>query len=99
MPTRNARNGHLFVHHGVIKIRNSRYKTDTGPLDAKCDCYTCRNYTRAYLHHLDRTGEMLGPRLNTIHNLHYYQRLMSGLRDAIAGGRLTQFTEDFYGMR
>ncbi|MGY8867091.1 MAG: tRNA guanosine(34) transglycosylase Tgt, partial [Methylophagaceae bacterium] len=99
MPTRNARNGHLFVHHGVIKIRNSRYKTDTGPLDAKCDCYTCRNYTRAYLHHLDRTGEMLGPRLNTIHNLHYYQALMSGLRDAIAGGRLTQFTEDFYGMR
>ena len=99
MPTRNARNGHLFVHHGVIKIRTSRYKTDTGPLDAKCDCYTCRNYTRAYLHHLDRTGEMLGPRLNTIHNLHYYQTLMSGLRDAIAGGRLTQFTEDFYGMR
>ena len=99
MPTRNARNGHLFVHHGVIKIRNSRYKTDTEPLDAMCDCYTCRNYTRAYLHHLDRTGEMLGPRLNTIHNLHYYQTLMSGLRDAIAGGRLAQFTEDFYGMR
>ena len=99
MPTRNARNGHLFVHHGVIKIRNSRYKTDTGPLDSKCDCYTCRNYTRAYLHHLDRTGEMLGPRLNTIHNLHYYQTLMSGLRDAIAGGTLTQFTEDFYAMR
>ena len=99
MPTRNARNGHLFVHHGVIKIRNSRYKTDTGPLDSKCDCYTCRNYTRAYLHHLDRTGEMLGPRLNTIHNLHYYQTLMSGLRDAIADGSLTQFSEDFYAMR
>ena len=99
MPTRNARNGHLFVHHGVIKIRNSRYKTDTGPLDSKCDCYTCRNYTRAYLHHLDRTGEMLGPRLNTLHNLHYYQTLMSGLRDAIAGGILTQFTKDFYAMR
>tara|TARA_B100000767_G_C19713337_1_gene513781 strand:+ start:309 stop:1403 length:1095 start_codon:yes stop_codon:yes gene_type:complete len=99
MPTRNARNGHLFVHHGVIKIRNSRYKTDTEPLDHKCDCYTCRNYTRAYLHHLERTGEMLGPRLNTIHNLHYYQTLMSGLRDAIAGGTLAQFTEDFYGMR
>ena len=99
MPTRNARNGHLFVHHGVIKIRNSRYKTDTGPLDSKCDCYTCRNYTRAYLHHLDRTGEMLGPRLNTIHNLHYYQTLMSGLRDAIADGTLTQFSEDFYAMR
>ena len=99
MPTRNARNGHLFVHHGVIKIRNSRYKTDTGPLDPKCDCYTCQNYTRAYLHHLDRTAEMLGPRLNTIHNLHYYQTLMSGLRDAIAGGTLTQFTEDFYATR
>lgn len=99
MPTRNARNGHLFVHHGVIKIRNSRYKTDTGPLDSKCDCYTCRNYTRAYLHHLDRTGEMLGPRLNTLHNLHYYQTLMSGLRDAIADGSLTQFSEDFYAMR
>jgi len=99
MPTRNARNGHLFVHHGVIKIRNSCYKMDTRPLDPKCDCYTCRNYTRAYLHHLDRTGEMLGPRLNTIHNLHYYQTLMSGLRGAIAGGTLTQFTEDFYAMR
>ena len=99
MPTRNARNGHLFVHHGVVKIRNSRYKNDTGPLDPKCDCYTCQNYTRAYLHHLDRTGEMLGPRLNTIHNLHYYQTLMAGLRDAIAGGTLQQFTKDFYAMR
>lgn len=99
MPTRNARNGHLFVHHGVVKIRNSRYKNDTGPLDPKCDCYTCKNYTRAYLHHLDRTGEMLGPRLNTIHNLHYYQTLMTGLRDAIAGGTLQQYTKDFYAMR
>jgi queuine tRNA-ribosyltransferase len=99
MPTRNARNGHLFVHHGVVKIRNSRYKTDTGPLDPMCDCYTCKNYSRAYLHHLDRTGEMLGPRLNTIHNLHYYQTLMSGIRNAISNGTLSQFTEDFYALR
>ncbi|MDO7596260.1 MAG: tRNA guanosine(34) transglycosylase Tgt [Pseudomonadota bacterium] len=99
MPTRNARNGHLFVHHGVVKIRNSRYKTDTGPLDPMCDCYTCKNYSRAYLHHLDRTGEMLGPRLNTIHNLHYYQTLMSGIRNAISTGTLSQFTEDFYALR
>jgi len=99
MPTRNARNGHLFVHHGVVKIRNSQYKMDTGPLDPLCDCYTCKNYSRAYLYHLDRTGEMLGPRLNTIHNLHYYQTLMAGLRDAIAAGTLTQFTREFYELR
>lgn len=99
MPTRNARNGHLFVHQGVIKIRNSRYKTDTGPLDPLCDCYTCKNYSRSYLHHLDRTGEMLGPRLNTIHNLHYYQTLMSGIRDAIAEGKFEQFCEEFYALR
>lgn len=99
MPTRNARNGHLFTHQGVVKIRNSRYKNDTGPLDPMCDCYTCKNYSRAYLHHLDRTGEMLGPRLNTIHNLHYYQALMSGLRAAIEAGTLTSFVQDFYQMR
>jgi queuine tRNA-ribosyltransferase len=99
MPTRNARNGHLFVHEGVIKIRNSRFKTDTGPLDSHCDCYTCQNYSRAYLHHLDRTGEMLGPRLNTIHNLHYYQTLMRGLRSAIETGTLEAFRKTFYDMR
>ncbi len=99
MPTRNARNGHLFTHHGVVKIRNSRYKTDTGPLDPLCDCYTCQNYSRSYLHHLDRTGEMLGPRLNTIHNLHYYQSLMKGIREAIDQGKLAEFTRDFYAMR
>jgi queuine tRNA-ribosyltransferase len=99
MPTRNARNGHLFTHHGVVKIRNSRHKTDTGPLDPLCDCYTCQNYSRSYLHHLDRTGEMLGPRLNTIHNLHYYQTLMQGIRDAIEQGKLADFTRDFYAMR
>ena len=99
MPTRNARNGYLFVHHGVVKIRNSKYKMDTGPLDPLCDCYTCQNYSRSYLNHLDRTGEMLGPRLNTIHNLYYYQTLMTGLRDAIAAGTLSEFSRDFYAMR
>lgn len=99
MPTRNARNGHLFVHQGVIKIRNSRFKSDTKPLDPYCDCYTCQNYSRAYLHHLDKTGEMLGPRLNTIHNLHYYQTLMSGLRQAIENNTLTQFRQEFYALR
>ncbi|WP_438971119.1 tRNA guanosine(34) transglycosylase Tgt [Methylophaga sp.] len=99
MPTRNARNGHLFVHQGVIKIRNSRFKQDTGPLDPYCECYTCRNYSRAYLHHLDRTGEMLGPRLNTIHNLHYYQTLMQGLRQAIENQSLTEFRKEFYALR
>ena len=99
MPTRNARNGHLFVHQGVIKIRNSRFKTDTNPLDPYCDCYTCQNYSRAYLHHLDKTGEMLGPRLNTIHNLHYYQTLMKGLRQAIENNTLEQFRQEFYALR
>ena len=99
MPTRNARNGHLFVHHGVVKIRNSRYKNDTDPLDPLCDCYTCQNYSRSYLHHLDKTGEMLGPRLNTIHNLHYYQRLMKQIREAIESQTWQTFKNDFYAMR
>ena len=99
MPTRHARNGHLFVHQGVIKIRNSRYKDDTAPLDALCTCYTCQHYSRSYLHHLDRIGEILGSRLNTIHNLHYYQTLMAALRHAITTGTLTQFNRDFYAMR
>jgi queuine tRNA-ribosyltransferase len=99
MPTRNARNGHLFVHEGVIKIRNSRFKHDLGPLDPHCDCYTCQNYSRAYLHHLDRTGEMLGPRLNTIHNLHYYQTLMKGIREAIENGTFQAFRKAFYDLR
>ncbi|EBR9859696.1 tRNA guanosine(34) transglycosylase Tgt, partial [Salmonella enterica subsp. enterica serovar Chester] len=96
MPTRNARNGHLFVTDGVVKIRNAKYKSDTSPLDAECDCYTCRNYTRAYLHHLDRCNEILGARLNTIHNLRYYQRLMAGIRQAIEEGRLEAFAAEFY---
>ncbi len=99
MPTRNARNGHLFVHNGVIKIRNSRYKTDTEPLDPLCDCYTCKNYSRSYLNHLDKTGEMLGSRLNTIHNLYYYQTLMAGLRDAISAGTLAELKREFYELR
>jgi queuine tRNA-ribosyltransferase len=96
MPTRNARNGHLFVTDGIVKIRNAKYKDDTATLDAECDCYTCRNYSRAYLHHLDRCNEILGARLNTIHNLRYYQRLMAGLRQAIEDGKLEHFVTEFY---
>ena len=99
MPTRNARNGHLFTSEGVVRIRNSQYQKDTGPLDRHCDCYTCQNYSRSYLRHLDKTGEILGARLNTIHNLHYYQHLMQGLRDAIATQRLDEFVTSFYEMR
>ena len=97
MPTRNARNGHLFTTDGVVKIRNAKHKTDTGPLDAECDCYTCKNYSRSYLHHLDKCNEILGARLNTIHNLRYYQRVMEGLRTAIEQGKLDAFVADFYG--
>lgn len=96
MPTRNARNGHLFVSSGVIKIRNAKHKTDTSPLDEKCDCYTCKNYSRSYLHHLDKCNEILGARLNTIHNLRYYQIVMEGLRDAIASSSLDEFVQKFY---
>ena len=99
MPTRNARNGHLFITDGVVKIRNAVHKTDTGPLDPHCDCYTCKNFSRSYLHHLDKCKEMLGAQLNTIHNLHYYQRLMAGLRAALDAGTLDDFVEDFYGRR
>ena len=99
MPTRNARNGHLFVNTGVIKIRNAAHKTDTAPLDDTCDCYTCKNYSRAYLHHLDKCKEILGSQLNTLHNLHFYQKVMQGLRDAIEQGRLDAFVEEFYALR
>jgi queuine tRNA-ribosyltransferase len=90
MPTRHARNGHLFTSQGVVKIRNSQYRKDTGPLDPNCDCYTCANYSRAYLRHLEKCGEMLGARLGTIHNLQYYQNLMAGLRTAIDNGNLDE---------
>jgi len=99
MPTRNARNGHLFVDGGVVKIRNAMHRFDTSPLDAGCDCYTCKHFSRAYLHHLDKCGEMLGSMLNTIHNLRHYQRLMAGLRDAIQQGTLAAFVDAFYAKR
>ncbi len=99
MPTRNARNGHLFTRHGVVRIRNACHQADKAPLDPECMCYTCRNYSRAYLRHLDRCHEILGARLNTIHNLYYYQGLMQGLRSAIAAGRLTEFVSEFHALR
>jgi queuine tRNA-ribosyltransferase len=99
MPTRHARNGHLFVPWGVMNIRNARYAADTGPVDPACTCYTCRNYSRAYLRHLDRCGEMLGPRLATLHNLHHYLSLMARMREAIAGGGFEEFRAGFYAAR
>jgi queuine tRNA-ribosyltransferase len=99
MPTRNARNGHYFVTDGIVRIRNTQYKTDNLPVDPHCDCYACRNFSRAYLHHLDKCGEMLGAMLGTIHNLRYYQRLMAGLRTAIETGTLHDFVHDFYARR
>ena len=99
MPTRNARNGHLFTHQGVVRIKNAVHATDTSPLDPMCDCYTCQNYSRSYLRHLHRCNEILGARLMTIHNLHYYQSLMAGLRNAIENNNLASFVKDFYLMR
>lgn len=96
MPTRNARNGHLFTSQGVVKIRNSEFKTDTSPLDPECDCYTCKNFSKSYLHHLDRCKEILGSRLNTIHNLRYYQRVMQELRLAIEQGTLEEYAASFW---
>jgi len=95
MPTRNARNGHLFVRGGVLRIRNARYKSDDRPLDPRCGCYCCQHYSRAYLHHLDRCNEILGARLNTIHNLAFYQDLMRALREAIVAGRFEAFVARF----
>ncbi|MGH8130910.1 MAG: tRNA guanosine(34) transglycosylase Tgt [Steroidobacteraceae bacterium] len=99
MPTRHARNGHLFVPWGVMNIRNARYAADTGPVDPNCPCYTCRRYSRAYLRHLDRCGEMLGPRLATLHNLHHYLDLMARMRAAIAAGEFGAFRADFHAAR
>jgi len=99
MPTRNARNGYLFTATGIVKIRNARHRHDTAPLDERCDCYTCQNFSRSYLHHLDKCGEMLGSQLNTIHNLRFYQNLMAGLRGAIEAGTLSDFVTDFYALR
>jgi queuine tRNA-ribosyltransferase len=95
MPTRNARNGHLFTSEGVIRIRNTAHRSDTRPLDPACGCYTCRNYSRAYLRHLERCNEILGARLNTIHNLHYYLTLMTRIRAALEAGTFGRFAADF----
>ena len=95
MPTRNARNGWLFTRFGDVKIKNARYKDEQGPLDESCDCYCCKNFSRAYLHHLHRSKEILGARLNTIHNLHYYLKLMSEVRDAIDADRFHAFRLEF----
>ena len=99
IPTRNARNGHLFTPTGDIRIRNAEHRTSDKPLDEECDCYTCKHYSRAYLHHLDKTNEILGCRLNTWHNLYYYHRLMQGIRDAIENRRLSAFVADFQAKR
>ena len=96
MPTRNARNGHMFTRFGDLKIRNARYKADEQPVDTTCSCYTCRHFSRAYLHHLDRCGEMLGPMLNSIHNLHYYLNLMSEVRAALDAGNFGDFVLQFH---
>ena len=96
MPTRNARNSFLFTRGGTLRLRNSRFRDDTRPVEADCDCYTCRNYSRAYLKHLDKCNEILGARLATIHNLYFYQRLMRELREAIAAGQLATYTKAFY---
>jgi queuine tRNA-ribosyltransferase len=95
MPTRNARNGWLFTRFGDVKIKNARYKDDQAPLDESCDCYCCKNFSRAYLHHLHRSNEILGARLNTIHNLHYYLKLMQEMRDAIDADRFNEFRIQF----
>lgn len=99
MPTRHARNGHLFTSTGVINIRNAAHQADLGPIDPDCSCYTCRNYTRSYLRHLDRCNEILGSRLNTIHNLHFYLDLMRSIRGAIAAGRLTPWADGYLSLR
>jgi queuine tRNA-ribosyltransferase len=99
MPTRNARNGWLFTRFGDIKLRNARYRADTTPLDSTCKCYTCSNFSRSYLHHLFRSNEILGARLNTIHNLHYYLELMQEMRDAIGGGVFSKWRAQFHADR
>ncbi len=99
MPTRHARNGHLFTHTGVLNIRNAAHTADTRPIDPQCGCYTCRNYSRAYLRHLDKCNEILGARLNTIHNLYFYLDLMRSIRQALDEGRFAAFAADFIARR
>ncbi|MCL4135948.1 UNVERIFIED_CONTAM: hypothetical protein GTU68_032260 [Idotea baltica] len=96
IPTRNARNGYLYTSSGVLRIRNQKYQHDERPIDEKCGCYTCQHYSRAYLKHLDKCGEMLGGRLNTIHNLSYYHGLMKDMREAIVEGQFAKFYDEFY---
>jgi queuine tRNA-ribosyltransferase len=96
MPTRNARNGNIFTSRGILKLRNARHKNSTLPLDENCSCYTCANFSRAYLHHLDKCNEILGSQLNTIHNLHYYQQHMAAIRAAIEAEELDRFATMFY---
>jgi queuine tRNA-ribosyltransferase len=95
MPTRNARNGHLFTRFGDLRLRNARYKTDERPVDETCSCPTCGSFSRAYLHHLARCNEMLGPMLASIHNLHYYVNLMREVREALDAGAFTAFAAKF----
>ncbi|MGM0676668.1 MAG: tRNA guanosine(34) transglycosylase Tgt [Pseudomonadota bacterium] len=99
IPTRNARNGFLYTREGVMRIRNARFRDDIGPIDPHCDCYTCRNYSRAYLKHLDKCNEMLASRLATLHNLYFYQTLMREMREAIAQGQLDAWVAEFHGRR
>jgi queuine tRNA-ribosyltransferase len=99
MPTRHARNAHLFTRSGVINIRNAMHQKDTGPIEAGCECYTCRHYSRAYLKHLDKCNEILGAHLNTVHNLFFYQRLMREIRAAIEADRLDAYAAEFYAMQ
>jgi queuine tRNA-ribosyltransferase len=99
MPTRHARNAHLFTRTGVVNIRNAVHRKDTGPIEEGCGCYTCRNYSRSYLRHLDKCSEILGAHLNTIHNLYFYQRLMRELRAAIEAGRFEAYAVEFYALK
>ena len=99
MPTRHARNAHLFTRTGVVNIRNAVHHKDTGPIEEGCACYTCSNYSRSYLRHLDKCGEILGAHLNTVHNLYFYQRLMREIREAIEGGRLDSYRAEFDALR
>ncbi|HMD28937.1 MAG TPA: tRNA guanosine(34) transglycosylase Tgt [Steroidobacteraceae bacterium] len=99
MPTRHARNAHLFTRAGVLNIRNAAHQSATGPIEEGCACYTCRNYSRSYLRHLDKCGEILGAHLNTIHNLYFYQRLMQEIRAAIVAGRLETYAAEFYALK
>jgi queuine tRNA-ribosyltransferase len=99
MPTRHARNAHLFTRQGVLNIRNAAHQKDTGPIEAGCACYTCRNYSRSYLRHLDKCGEILGSHLNTVHNLYFYERLMGEIRAAIEAGRFAAYAAEFHALR